>query len=271
MSHAAAPSSNGPAIPSESAASIIARLEAALDREPGGVLASDADGTLWDGDVGYDLFDALLASEGVRAQAFAALQHEARTFGVPTEGSPTEVARALNAAHLTEQYPHDRAFAMMAWAFAGWSRDDVLAFAAEVLDRGKIEARIRPEMKQILQWAERHDVPIYLVSASPIAIIEVGAARLGVHVTGALAMTPALDDEGLLLPHLDGPVVYGDGKVRALEQAGVASRLLGAFGDSAYDAAMLRVARVPVAVTPAPRLVALLPGIAGVSELLIHR
>lgn len=58
--------------------------------------------------------------------------------------------------------------------------------------------------------------------------------------------------------------------MRALEQAGVASRLLGAFGDSAYDAAMLRVARVPVAVTPAPRLVALLPGIAGVSEL-IHR
>ena len=33
----------------------------------------------------------------------------------------------------------------------------------------------------------------------------------------------------------------------------------------------LRVARVPVAVTPAPRLVALLPGIAGVSELAIRR
>lgn len=271
MTHAGSAGGNGAAIPVESADALITRLEAALDREPGGVLATDADGTIWDGDVGVDLFEALLASKGVREAALAALRVEALEFGVPAEGSPTEVASALNAAHVTEQYPHDRAFAMMAWAFAGWSRDEVLAFAAKVLDEGQIESRIRPEMRQILRWAEGRDVPIYVVSASPIAIIEVGTARLGVHVTGALAMTPALGEGDLLLPHLDGPVVYGDGKVRALEHAGVASRLLGAFGDSAYDAAMLRVARVPVAVTPAPRLVALLPGIAGVSELAIRR
>ena len=114
MTHAAAPSSKGAAIPLQSAATIIARLEAALDREPGCVLATDADGTIWDGDVGTDLFDALLAAQGVREEAFAALQVEARAFGVPAEGSPSEVASALNAAHVTEQYPHDRAFAMMA-------------------------------------------------------------------------------------------------------------------------------------------------------------
>lgn len=254
-------------IPLATSASLLARMEAALLRDPSAVLATDADGTIWDGDVGYDLFEALLSSKGVREAAHEALIAEAEAFGVSAEGSPTDVATALCAAHLTEQYPHDRAFAMMAWAFAGWSEDELRAFADEVLDRGKIEARIRPAMREILTWADRRRVPIYVVSASPIAIVEVGTKRLGVTITRALAMTPAIGEDGTLLPRLAGPVVYGEGKVRALEQAGVLGTLLAAFGDSAYDAAMLRRAHVPVAVTPAPRLVELLPGIAGVSEL----
>jgi phosphatidylglycerophosphatase C len=256
------------AVPRRSAAEIIERLDAALDREGGGVLATDADGTLWDGDVGIDIFEALLAAEGVREPARARLAEEARSVGLPAEGSPTAIARALYAAHVDERYPHDRAFAMMAWAFAGWHRDEVSAFAAEVLDRGRIEARIRPAMIAILRWAERRGVPVHVVSASPIAIVEKGAARLGARVAGALAMTPKLDDRGVLLPELDGPVVYGEGKIQALTRAGVTASIVGAFGDSAYDAAMLRKAHVPVAVLPGQALLALLPGIEGVSILL---
>src|SRR5262249_37946498 len=103
---------------------------------------------------------------------------------------------------------------------------------------------------------------------SPIAIVEKGVARLGVRIAGALAMTPKLDDRGVLLPELAGPIVYGEGKVQALARAGVTDHLIGAFGDSAYDGAMLRRARVPVAVTPAPSLFAILPEIEGVSLLL---
>ncbi|MFO0761659.1 MAG: haloacid dehalogenase-like hydrolase [Byssovorax sp.] len=259
------------AIPSQTATEVIRRLESAFAAEPGGVLATDADGTIWDGDVGIDLFEALLASKGVRPAAEEALRAEAKEFGVEAKGSPTDLASALCAAHLTEQYPHDRAFAMMAWAFAGWTRSEVLDFARDVLRRGAIESRIRPAMREIFGWAARAEVPIYIVSASPIGIIEAAIGALGVPIAGALAMTPALDDEERIQPRLDGPVVYGEGKVKVLEMAGVASRLLGAFGDSAYDAAMLRVARVPVAVTPAPRLAALLPGIPGVSLLDLGR
>ena len=45
------------------------------------------------------------------------------------------------------------------------------------------------------------------------------------------------------------------------------AKILGAFGDSAYDAEMLRCAGVPVAVTPSAGLLALLPTIDRVSVL----
>lgn len=246
---------------------ILTRLDAEHDRVGGGVLATDADGTIWDGDVGVDIFEALLAAEGVREAAHPALLAEAATYGVSAEGSPTAAARALYAAFSGERYAHEHAFAMMAWAFAGWHRDEVSAFAARVLEEGKIEARIRPEMQAIFRWAERRAVPIYVVSASPIAIVALGAQRLGVPVAAALAMTPAIDDQGLLLPRLSAPPVYGPGKMLALERADVTAQILGAFGDSAYDAEMLRCARVPVAVTPSAGLVALLPSIERVSVL----
>ncbi|MEO5727191.1 MAG: haloacid dehalogenase-like hydrolase [Byssovorax sp.] len=249
---------------------ILTRLDEAHDSDGGGVLATDADGTIWDGDVGVDIFEALLAAEGVRAAAHPALRAEAARYGVAVEveGSPTAAARALYAAFSDERYAHEHAFAMMAWVFAGWHRDEVSAFAAKVLDAGKIESRIRPEMQAIFRWAERRAVPIYVVSASPIAIVALGARRLGVPVAAALAMTPAVDEQGLLLPHLAAPPVYGPGKILALERASVTAQILGAFGDSAYDAEMLRCARVPVAVTPSAGLLALLPSIERASVLL---
>lgn len=258
------------AIPRADADSLLARLEAELSRSPeGAILASDADGTIWDGDVGIDLFEALLASRGARPAARDALAAEARAVGVPDDGDAPALLARLYDAYNADRYPHDRAFAMMAWSFAGWAEDELSAFCARVLSEGKIEARIRPELTSIFRWAESRGVPVYLVSASPITMIRAAAPRLGIALDRVVAMTPALDGEGRLLPRLAGPIVYGEGKMAALEAKRPDARktLLGAFGDSTYDAAMLRAARVPVAVTPAPGLVTLLPTIPNVTIL----
>jgi len=247
---------------------ILARLDAELTRLGGGVLATDADGTIWDGDVGVDSFEQLLAEGAVRDEARAALEADAASIGLPVAGkSATALAADLYAAHKDERYPHDRAFAMMAWAFAGFHAHEVRAFAERVLDAVGLDARVRPEMRQILRWAEAHQVPVYVVSASPVAVVEVGVTRIGAPVARTLAMTPAQGEGSVLLPRLDGPVVYGDGKVRVLLDAGLPGPILGAFGDSHYDAPMLKQARVPVAVTPSARLSALFPTLPGVVEL----
>lgn len=252
-------------------AEIVARLEtelAASSGVAGALLASDADGTIWDGDVGIDLFEAVLASRGAREAAREALAAEARSIGLAAEGDANALAAALYEAYKIDRYPHDRAFAMMAWVFAGHHRDELGALCERVLREGRLEARIRPELRAIFAWAASRGVEVYVVSASARAMVELAVRHLGIAADHVAAMTPALSADGVLLPELDGPIVYGEGKLAALERArGGASlastALLGAFGDSVYDAAMLRAARLPVAVTPTPGLVALGPTIAG--------
>lgn len=254
------------AIPRATASEVIARLAAELPQaKEGAILASDADGTIWDGDVGFDLFEALLAARGVRDEAREALAGEARSIGIAADGDAMAIAIALYDAYKADRYAHDRAFAMMAWAFAGWPADELSAFTRRVLDEGNIDARIRPEVLSIFRWADERGVAVYVVSASPIAIISSAAPRLGIPLDRLVAMTPNVDESGAVLPGLAGPIVYGEGKLLALEakRPGARSSLLGAFGDSTYDAAMLRAARVPVAITPSPGLVALLPSIPG--------
>jgi len=249
----------------EGAAALLERIERAWG---GGAaaLAFDADGTLWTGDVGVDLFEAFLEARGARSEAEEALRREAEAHGVAAEGGAHEIARALYDAFNAERYPEDRAFAMMAWAFAGWGEDEVAAFAERVLEARGIDARIRASLGAVIEWARARGVDVFVVSASPRAIVVRGVRRLGVAAERVFAMTPAVRG-GRLAPELAEAATYGDGKVRALARAVPAlaaapfaqgeSPILAAFGDSAYDAPMLRAARVPVAVAPSPRLTAL--------------
>src|SRR5262245_11414602 len=133
-----------PAVPRESSAVIVRRLEKALEgREGEGVLAFDADGTLWSGDVGIDLFEAALEARALREEARAALAAEATSIGLVARGDANDMARSLYAALEDGRYDEGRAFAMMAWSFAGFLPDELARFAADVLDHGRIEARIR--------------------------------------------------------------------------------------------------------------------------------
>jgi phosphatidylglycerophosphatase C len=104
---------------------------------------------------------------------------------------------------------------------------------------------------------------VIVVSASPLAIVEAGAALVGVSADRVIAMRPNTRS-GHVAPGLDGPVVYGEGKLTALRSMRPESPILGAFGDSTYDAALLRAARVPVAVYPSKGLLDLAPTIPGV-------
>lgn len=256
-------------VPRAGALEVMARMEAARPSLSAPILASDADGTLWDGDVGNDIFEALLAEKGVRPAAWSALAAEALAVGMDATGDANTLAANLYRAHFDNRFAHDRAFAMMAWAFAGWHRDEVTRFSLRVLASQGIEGRVRPELRAIVRWAADHGVEVFVVSASPVAVVEVALRSLGVLPSHVAAMTPATDQDGVLRPELAGPIVYGEGKLAALEgvRPGARASILGAFGDSAYDAAMLRAARIPVAVTPTPGLLSIAHTIPGLTVL----
>lgn len=246
----------------------LARFEARGGTAERALCAFDADGTLWGGDVGLDVFDALLASGRILEAAHPALIEETKEAGIEPGPTALDTAKRLYDAFNAERYHEARAFAMMAWAFAGWEANEARAFVEGVLARVGLDARVQDEVRPVLAWARARGVETVVVSASVRFAVEAGTARLGVPPGSVLAMTPAVLD-GRLLPRIEGPITYGLGKVAALRSERPEKTLLGGFGDTSYDADFLRHAEIAVGVRPkasllaraaeVPHLVALVP------------
>ncbi|HRI65707.1 MAG TPA: HAD family hydrolase [Polyangium sp.] len=232
----------------------LAHARKAIDN-PDVMLAFDADGTLWSGDVGNDLFHALIAEQGVREVAQAALMVEAGTFGLDTSGSPTELAQRLFEAHETGQYPEDRCFAMMAWVFAGRSLDETITFSRRVMQSAKLEERLHRFLDPLFAWTQKEKIAVWVVSASPKWMVELGVAMFGIPNHQVIGMTPVVEN-GFVLPRLAGKPIYGPNKPTVLRETCPQSTLLGGFGDSSYDVPLLQMAKVPVAIRPKPSLLA---------------
>jgi phosphatidylglycerophosphatase C len=230
---------------------VIALLEAHDVVAP--IIAFDADGTLWSGDIGVDTFEALLSEGLLRQDVARALTAEANLHGVTQHADPNDQARALYDSFRAGAYPEERAFVTMAWAFAGMTRADMRAITSRVIETVGLRSRVHAEVLPVLAWANEREVPVYVVSASPAIVVVTAVASLGLSVAGVFAMPTALGGE-VFLPRLAGVVTYGGGKVEALRQGVPNTTLLGAFGDSAFDLPMLTAAHVAVAVRPKPEL-----------------
>jgi phosphoserine phosphatase len=77
-----------------------------------------------------------------------------------------------------------------------------------------------------------------------------------------------LRSAGRILPDVDRPIPYGTGKVRRLhDRIGTGRPLLAAFGDNAFDVALLAEASVGVAVRPKDALRARAGEVSGLVEL----
>src|SRR5689334_13596435 len=70
-------------------------LAAPADDGRARVFATDADGTLWSGDIGEDLFQAFLAARTIQPAARDALAVEARDHDIDASGDAQAIAERL--------------------------------------------------------------------------------------------------------------------------------------------------------------------------------
>jgi phosphoserine phosphatase len=255
----------------QSADEVWARIDAVVRADGGGdargVVATDGDGTLWSGDVGEDLFHAFIEHGEVAEPALEAMRREASDHGLSDAGSGPDVARRIYDAYLEGHFPEERVCELMTWCFAGWTRDRVQAFARDVVDRGGLDARLHGEVIDVLSRARAAGIETILVSASPLAVVVEAGSRVGFREAQIVAARPRWDGAAMV-PDVERPIPYGDGKVRRLrERIGDGRALYAAFGDNAFDVALLASARVGVAVRPKPRLRARAHEVPGVVEL----
>jgi HAD superfamily hydrolase (TIGR01490 family) len=131
--------------------------------------------------------------------------------------------------------------------------DELVALNADIVP--KLIARVRPESQRLLDLHRHAGRATYIVSASPIELVDPLAKALG--MTAGIGTRSRVVD-GAYTGELDGPFCYGDGKVEAMQQLarweGLDLAQCWAYSDSASDLPMLRAVGHPVAVNPDARL-----------------
>lgn len=127
--------------------------------------------------------------------------------------------------------------------------DDLVALNADIVPT--LIDRVRPEAMRLIEQHRAANRATYIVSASPIELVEPLAKSLG--MTAGIGTRSEIVD-GRYTGELVGPFCYGEGKVEAIttlaQWEGYDLDKCYAYSDSASDLPMLTAVGHPVAVNP---------------------
>lgn len=226
-------------------------------------MAFDADGTLWSGDVGEDVFEFANEHGLVRKEAHGALARTATEHGLDANGTPSELARGIYAGYRRGVVGERLMCEVMTWCYAGHSLEDLRAIARQAFEARGLAARVRPFLAPVLKWARAEDVRVIVVSASPRAVVTEALDLVGLEVFDVAGAVPKMND-GRIAAGMSGEVPYAADKRTAGLSLLSGHDWLASFGDNSFDMDLLRAARVGVAVCPKPALVERLHELDGV-------
>jgi HAD superfamily hydrolase (TIGR01490 family) len=142
------------------------------------------------------------------------------------------------------------------------ARELITGVSARTVDRmgpevmAAILPRVYPQMLEEVYAHQDAGRPTFIVSAAGNGVVEQLAHVLGMD--GGIGTRYEVDAEGSFTGRLDGPFVYGEGKVTAMEEFAARHEIelaeSYAYSDSLSDLPMLRAVGHPVAVNPDPPL-----------------
>jgi HAD superfamily hydrolase (TIGR01490 family) len=139
---------------------------------------------------------------------------------------------------------------------SGVSVEDIKRMVPEML--ADVMPRVYPQMVDEINEHKEAGRETFIVSAAGSGIVESIAAPLG--MTGGIGTVYKVDPDGRFTGELDGPFVYGQGKVEAMERVAAEHDIdleqSYAYSDSASDLPMLRAVGHAVVINPDSALLA---------------
>jgi phosphoserine phosphatase len=190
----------------------------------------DCDGTLWAGDAGEGFFS-----------------WELKQGWVPDE--MVRWSRARHADYLAGKVSEDDMCGEMVIMHRGLPEGKVIAAAREYFD-GHMAAQIFPEMRALVNRLQA-GCDVWVVSSTNEWVIRAGMKHFGIPEQRILAAAVRVVDGEITDQLIRVP--SGDGKPRAiLDVVGRAPDVT--FGNSIWDAAMLKISPHPFAINPTPQL-----------------
>src|SRR5262245_32258875 len=118
----------------------------------GDLVAFDADGTLWSGDIAEDVFLALLDKRMLREPAVEALAEVAARHGIEVERPTSDIGRTIREAERRGRFSERDMFEVMALCYAGFSLDELRDHVEVVLARVQLRRRLNPSLSPIIDW-----------------------------------------------------------------------------------------------------------------------
>jgi len=240
-------------------AALLSRLDAMLDErqiggEAGSVLAFDADGTLWTGDVTRDLVAFMMSERPLRSDGRDRLAELVLCAGGDVRGDVYDQLAWLVLSYQAGRISDAVAVEAVVASFAGHEPEEFQDLVAEAVGRSGLERRFRHELTRVFEWGRRRDVPVVVVSASARVAVEEALQQVGLEASTVLGCEPRVVG-GRLAAELARPVLAGHAKVEAF-RAHTQAPVLAAFGDDVRDLPLLSLGRLRVGVWPTAELVA---------------
>jgi HAD superfamily phosphoserine phosphatase-like hydrolase len=191
----------------------------------------DCDGTLWAGDAGERFFDWELKR------------------GLVTEEIVRHI-RTQYAGYRSGNVSEDDMCGAMVTLHRGLKESAVRAAAKEFFD-DNFAIQIFPEMRELINRLQKTECDVWAVSSTNEWVIQAAMTHFGIPANRILAAAVEVED-GLVTDRLVR-VPSGEGKPRAIREI-IERDPDAAFGNSRWDAAMLKISKHAFAVNPNPDL-----------------
>jgi HAD superfamily phosphoserine phosphatase-like hydrolase len=191
----------------------------------------DCDGTLWAGDAGERFFDwelrrGLVSDEVVRR------------------------IRAQYADYMAGNVGEDDMCGAMVTLHRGLAESAVQAAAREFFDEN-FAVQIFPELRELVTRLQSAGCDVWAVSSTNEWVIKAGMTHFGIPANRILAAAVEVEN-GIVTDRLIR-IPSGEGKPRAIREV-IRRDPDAAFGNSRWDAAMLKISKHAFAVNPNPDL-----------------
>jgi len=193
--------------------------------------AFDCDGTLWAGDAGEGFFSWEFARGVVSAEV---VRREKARYAEYRKGKVSE----------------DEMCAAMVTLHSGLAETEVEKIASQFFEENMV-AQIFPEMRELVIRLQSSGCDVWAVSSSNEWVIRAAMKHFGIPAKKILAATVAIE-KGIVTGRMV-QLPSGEGKPRAI-RAVVKKDPDAAFGNSRWDADMLKIAKHGFAVNPNPDL-----------------
>lgn len=203
---------------------LLQELDKGIQSNPTPIVAFDADGTLWDTDLGESFFDFLI-----------------REKKIPLPPDPWK-----HYYDLQEQNPLV-AYFWLAQILAPQSESLVQKWAYEHLE--SLNVPVFEPQKELIHYLNQRRIPVFIVTASIKWAIQPAAEKLlNLPPEQVIGIEVEIDSQGRLTTTPVEPATYREGKALSLLQKTGHRKPLLAMGNSLGDLHLLEIAQIPVAI-----------------------